>query len=279
MRVDSKKRSGSTAVVQELQERKRADRKLRLLSVCSVLAVILIWQALVSFEIVNTRYLASPIEVFQTLVRKFHVKKPDGNYLQSHILASARVVFAGYFASVIIGIPLGLIMGWSERCDRIFRLLFEIVRPIPALAWIPIVILFLGVGDSARSAIIFFGAFVVLVLNAYAGIRSTKKVHLDVGRTCGLKNRELFWKVGVPSAMPMVFSGLKIALSSSWATVVSAEMLAAGAGLGFLIQMGRSYGDVSLILTGILVIGLCGFASGYLIELLERVVLKWTVKK
>ena len=263
----------------ELRSMRRDAVRQMALSIFSVLFLLAIWQLLVSFQLVNTRFLESPITVLKTVIQKITVKKPDGGYLSQHIIASAKVVWLGFIVGALIGIPLGLLMGWYGMFDRVIRPLFEIVRPIPALAWIPIVLLFLGIGVEARAAIIFFGSFVGIVLNTYTGIRSTNQTLINVAKTCGASNFEIFYRVGIPSAMPMIFAGLRTAMGAAWGTVVAAEMLAASNGLGYMIQMGRMFGEVKLIMAGILVIGICGLISSWLIGLLENVVLKWRPKQ
>ena len=102
---------------------------------------------------------------------------------------------------------------------------------------------------------------------------------MNVAKTCGAGNLKIFWTVGVPSAMPMIFAGLKTSMGSAWGTIVAAEMLASSNGLGYMIQMGRSFGDVSLIMAGIIVIGILGFVSSGIVSLVESMALKWRPKK
>lgn len=263
----------------ELKSIRRDKRRMVLLSVLSVLTLLVIWQVLVSLQLVNTRFLESPVTVLKTILQKITIKKPDGGYLVQHVIESAKVVWIGFLTGTIIGIPLGLFMGWNRMCDRIIRPLFEVVRPIPALAWIPIVLLFLGIGVEARAAIIFFGSFVGIVLNTYVGIRSTNQVLINVAKTCGASDFEIFYRVGISSAMPMIFAGLRTAMGAAWGTIVAAEMLAASRGLGYMIQMGRMFGEVKLIMAGIIVIGICGLFSSWLVGLLEDAVLKWRPKR
>lgn len=248
------------------------------ISAAVVLLVLFAWQLAVQLHLVSTRFFDSPIGVVQTIIDKISNKKPDGGLLFQHIWASAKVVWLGFLLAALIGIPLGLFMGWFRLCDRIIRPLFEIIRPIPSLAWIPIVLLFLGIGVEARAVIIFTGCFVATVLNTYTGIRSTNQTLINVAKTCGASNLKIFWKVGVPSAMPMIFAGLKTSMGSAWGTIVAAEMLASSNGLGYMIQMGRSFGQVSLIMAGIIVIGILGFISSGIVGLVENIVLKWRPK-
>ena len=263
----------------ELQSRRRENLKYLLISILVVLLVLVIWQLAVENKWVSTRFFDSPIGVLKTIVTKINNKKPDGGRLFQHIWASAKVVWLGFLLAAVIGIPLGLFMGWYRLFDRIVRPLFEIVRPIPSLAWIPIVLLFLGIGVEARAVIIFTGCFVATVLNTYTGIRSTSQTLINVAKTCGASNFEIFWKVGIPSAMPMIFAGLKTSMGSAWGTIVAAEMLSSSNGLGYMIQMGRSFGVVSLIMAGIIVIGILGFISSGIIGLVENLVLRWRPKK
>lgn len=267
------------AKAREAAARRRSSIKYLAISVAVVAVVLIVWQLAVQFGLVSTRFFDSPMGVIETIVRKFSDTKPDGGLLWQHIYASAMVVWFGFLLAAVIGIPLGLFMGWYGLCDRIVRPLFEIIRPIPSLAWIPIVLLFLGIGVSARAVVIFTGCFVATVLNTYTGIRSASQTLINVARTCGASNFTVFRTIGIPSAMPMIFAGLKSSMGSAWGTIVAAEMLASSNGLGYMIQMGRSFGEVSLILAGIIVIGILGFISSGIIGLIESAVLKWRPKK
>ena len=267
------------AKAREAAARRRSSIKYLAISVAVVAVVLIVWQLAVQFGLVSTRFFDSPMGVIETIVRKFSDTKPDGGLLWQHIYASATVVWFGFLLAAVIGIPLGLFMGWYGLCDRIVRPLFEIIRPIPSLAWIPIVLLFLGIGVSARAVVIFTGCFVATVLNTYTGIRSASQTLINVARTCGVSNFTVFRTIGIPSAMPMIFAGLKSSMGSAWGTIVAAEMLASSNGLGYMIQMGRSFGEVSLILAGIIVIGILGFISSGIIGLIESAVLKWRPKK
>lgn len=119
--------------------------------------------------------------------------------------------------------------------------MFEILRPIPPISWIPLTILWLGIGIKAKAFIIFFAAFIPCVINSATGIEQTNKTLINVAKTCGASNVEIFFKVGIPSALPIMFAGIRVALGNAWATLVAAEMLAANSGLGYMILMGRNY--------------------------------------
>ena len=186
-----------------------------------------------------------------------------------------QLSLTGFGLAVVIGTPLGLLMGWYKPVDKFVKPVFNLVRPIPAVSWIPVMIAVLGIGIAAKSFIIFLSAFVAIVLNSYAGIKLTNRAMINVARTSGASYWRIFLNVGVPSAMPMVFTGWKVALGISWSTLVAAEMLAANSGLGYMILFGRQFLKIDLIMCGMAVIGLIGVILFALLNKLERVVLRW----
>jgi len=166
-------------------------------------------------------------------------------------------------------------MGWYKGFDSFMRPLFEIIRPIPPVSWIPLTIVWLGIGLTAKAIIVFFAAFVPCLINSYTGIRQTSEVLKNVAKTCGASNFTIFWKIGIPSSMTLTFAGIKVAIGNAWATLVAAEMLAASSGLGYMILMGRQFGRVDLVILGIVVIGVIGTIITMLIGMLENKVLGW----
>jgi ABC-type nitrate/sulfonate/bicarbonate transport system permease component len=245
------------------------------LSALSLTVFLALWYALVHFEIISEALLASPAQVLTTFISKLTQRAPDGATLGTHFKASLTLAMAGYISAVCVGAPLGLIMGWFRKVDDIVTPIFEVVRPIPPIAWIPLAILWLGIGLPAKAFIIWLSAFVPSVINSYAGIKLTEPVLISVSRTFGATDWETFLKVGVPSALPMVFTGLRLSLSSAWMTLVAAELLAATEGLGYMIQMGRTLGRPDVIIVGMLTIGCTGAAMGFLLEQLERKLAPW----
>ena len=258
-------------------EKRRERRKALILGIISILVFLTIWQLLCTFQIVGEKALVSPIRVIQAIFTKIGSTKPDGNTLLQNIWSSFKLAMIGFFLALIIGLPLGLLMGWYRPLDRFVRPIFEIIRPLPPIAWIPIVIVLLGIGTVAKSFIIFFTTFVPIVINSYTGIRETSAVYINFAKTCGYSNWRIFCTVGIPSAMPLTFAGMIIALGNGWGTLVAAEMLASNSGLGYMIFMGRSYGRIDIIIAGMLVIGLLGLALTAALGALEDYVLRWKV--
>ncbi len=256
-------------------EQKRVQYRNAMLSVSGILLFLVIWECLVLFKIVDSRKLCDVLDVFKLLIVKFSDPNPDGSVLLVNIWSSLEVALTGFLLAMVIGIPLGWLMGWYRGFDAFMRPIFEIVRPIPPVSWIPLTIVWMGIGLKSKAFIVFFSAFVPCLINSYTGIRQTKEVLVNVGKTFGASNFTCFWKVGVPSSMTMTFAGIKVAIGNAWATLVAAEMLAASSGLGFMILMGRNYGRVDLIILGIVVIGVLGVIISLLIGACENLVLGW----
>lgn len=240
------------------------------IGIFSFVAFISIWQYVVDSGMASSHILASPKQVVQTAIIKLSDTAPDGATLGEHTKSSMILAVTGYVVAAGFGAVLGLVMGWFRRVDRIVQPLFEIFRPIPPIAWIPLSILWFGIGLQAKAFIIFYAAFVPSVINSYAGIRMTDPTLINVGKTCGASNFKLFFRIGIPYALPMVFTGLRLSLNSAWMTLVGAELLAATSGLGYMIQMGRSYGRPDIIIVGMLVIGLLGAIMSIVLTRLEN---------
>ena len=259
-------------------ERRRDRRKAFLLGVISIFLFLVVWQLLCTFHVVKENALVSPLEVIRSIFIKIGDTRPDGNTLLENIWSSFKLAMIGFCLALVIGLPLGLLMGWYRPLDRFVRPIFEIIRPLPPIAWIPIVIVLLGIGIVAKSFIIFFTTFVPIVINSYTGIRETNPVYINFAKTYGYSNWRIFLTVGIPSAMPLAFAGMIISLGNGWGTLVAAEMLASSSGLGYMISMGRSYGRIDIIIAGMLVIGLIGLALTTALEAAEDYVLKWRRK-
>ena len=262
--------------IKKVQEDARKSKyQLAVLSIIGVLAFLLIWQFAVVGGLLPSRYVPAPSEVVKLFFDKWVDPNPDGAVLGVHILASLQVALTGFFLAIIIGVPLGLFMGWFKGFESFMRPIFEILRPIPPISWIPITIIWLGLGLQAKAFIVFFSAFVPCTINAYTGIRQTSPALVNVAKVCGASNFTIFRKIGIPSAMTMTFAGIRVALGNAWATLVAAEMLAANVGIGYMIQQGRSFARPDIIILGIVVIGILGVIFTWLLGLVEGKVLGW----
>lgn len=262
-------------------ERKRKSEKARTmtLGILGVLGFFAAWQILVSIGLISTTYIATPIEALRAIHAKIDELSPDKNTLLTNIVASFKVAFSGFFMAILVGAPLGLLMGWYKPIEKFFRPLFEIIRPIPPISWIPISILFFGIGVTSKAFIIFFSAFVPTLINSNTGILSTNQAHINVGKTCGASKAKMFFTIGIPSAMPMVFAGFKLSLGNAWSTLVAAEMLASSEGLGYMIIMSRTFSRLDLLIGGMLVIGIIGILLSMVMDIIERFAIRWRYVK
>lgn len=259
----------------EMEARKKESRQLLLISLISVAVFLFLWEFAVRIGWIDSKHLSAPSTIVQTFIMKLTDPNPEGGVLGLHIATSLGLVLVGYGAAVIIGVPLGLLMGYYHTFDKLVSPIFEIVRPIPPIAWIPLSIIWLGIGTTAKAFIIFLAAFVPCVINSYTGVKLTPAVYLNVAKTSGASTWEMFWTVSKNYAMPLVFTGVQVALGNAWSTLVAAEMLAATAGLGYMIQQGRLLARPDIIIVGMLTIGVIGAILTSLLSKLENHIVKW----
>jgi ABC-type nitrate/sulfonate/bicarbonate transport system permease component len=166
------------------------------------LLLILIWQGLSSLQVIPSYKLPSPVEIVLGFKDLLIIGVPPGNLLHHHILYSLYRVALGYVIAALLAIPLGLLMGWSPKFLRMIRPLFELVRPIPPLAWIPIAILWFGIGIKSAAFIIFLGAFFPILLNTISGVLSIHPILIEAARTLHAREKDIFLKVLLPGAIP-----------------------------------------------------------------------------
>lgn len=253
---------------------KGASARYGLMTALTFVIFLLLWQFLASYNLLVGKYTPSPLEVVNAFFFKLEKVGPDGNLLGKNIITSLEISLAGFGLAVVIGVPLGLLMGWYRPLDLFIRPIFEIVRPIPAVSWIPLMIVWIGVGLGAKATIIFLTAFVPCVLNSYTGIRQTNRTLINVAAVYGASNFYTFLNVGVPSAVPMIFAGMRVALANSWGCLVAAEMLAASAGLGYMINMARQFGRADVVVLGMVIIGIIGYLYTLIFSFIERIAVR-----
>lgn len=240
--------------------------------VVSIGVFIVIWQ-LVSLR-VPAEFLPSPHSVLQEAIRLFHTPI-GGTSLIAHVGYSLRRVLIAFVLAVTLGLPLGLLMGWNRVAEKIVMPVFEILRPIPPIAWIPIAILWLGVAEGSKIFICFVGAFVIMILNSYTGMRYVDPTLIDAARAFGANRRQQFFNVAVPACLPSIFAGVQNALSMAWMCVLAAEMVGAREGVGFIIIQGMDLNKSSMILVGMILIGVIGSLLAALLRWVERVLCPW----
>ncbi len=245
-----------------------------LLSWATVAAVIVAWWAVTASGLVSPFVLPSPLELareLRELAAHGYAEKP----LAQHVVASLARTFTGLGLGLAVGIPVGLVMGASPVVYAILSPIFAFLRPIPPIAFIPLMILFFGIGEFSKVFLIFTAALWYVVLNTSAGVRTVSQDLLRAGQNLGLTRLQLFRHVLFWAALPHILTGVKTATAISWAIVVAAELIAAQAGLGFLVMDAATFFRVPDVYLGIIFIGLIGLALEAVTRSLERGLLHW----
>lgn len=235
------------------------------------------WQILAGLDWVPGYLIPSPWKILLGLRDLFVVGMPPEHRLPVHVLHSLYRVFAGFAAACAMGVPLGLLMGWSKRLRTLLNPLVEIFRPIPPLAWIPIAILWFGIGLKSAAFIIFLGAFFPILLNTVSGVLNINPIFFEAARTLGARRSDMFFKVVLPGATPSIFLGMRVGVGIGWMTLVAAEFTGVrqGYGLGYMIMTARDVQRPDEIIAGMLVIGLIGLCINSLLRFWEERILPW----
>jgi NitT/TauT family transport system permease protein/taurine transport system permease protein len=241
----------------------------------TLLALVLLWYVLTDATgIVDRQRVPSPMDVVAA-TNQILFQGYAGGTLVVQAYHSVRLVFLGFVVAAVTGVPLGLAMGLSRRFEAFVNPAFLLVRPIPPLAWIPLAIVWFGLGDSAKILVIWFAAFVPAVINSQVGVRTVDPILIEAARVHGGSQRDVLRNVLIPGAMPMIFTGLRLALQASWTTLVAAELVGAFFGLGRVLM--SAYRDINpaMIATAMIAVGLLGAAMMKVLALIERSVLRW----
>lgn len=244
-------------------------------TIAPALSLILLFFLWVQISEGNTDLVPSPHMVLERFMKTFE-KPINGHLIFGHIWASLKRVCAALLFSLGIGIPFGIMIGWNRTFNAVFGTLFEFIRPIPPIAWLPLVVMWFGIGEFPKILIVFIGTFTPVVINTATGIRLVEPLYLDVGRMFHADEKKLLTEIALPSALQSVFAGFRTATSGGLMVVLAAEMIGAKAGLGFLITRGQDAFDVPLIMVGMIVIALVGTLISILTDILERWVCPWT---
>jgi NitT/TauT family transport system permease protein/taurine transport system permease protein len=235
---------------------------------------LIIWQFVTAYQLVSPIALPTPTSVWLTAIQLFTTGFA-GQTILTDITVSALRILAGFVAAVIIGVPLGLLMGRSAVVFRIIDPLLQFIRPIPPLAYIPLLVVWFGIGELPKVVLILIGTLPVILISTVSGVRGTPPQRIRVAQCLGATPLQLFWHTILPSALPDIFTGMRIGIGIAWTCLVAAEFIAADAGLGYLVQYAGNQLQVGIIFVGILMIGLLGYIMELLIRGLERVVVPW----
>lgn len=234
-----------------------------------VIAFVVLWE--IAAFAANTRFLPGPLDVGKTLVEL----TATGELLVHSLVSLSRVV-AGFFLAVAIGLPLGIVMGWSQKMES-FSVIIEVLRPIPPLAWIPLAMLWFGIGFESKVFIIFIGAFFPILSNSFLGVRETEPYLIEAGRVLGATDNEILRKIVIPNSFPSILEGLRIGLGIAWMCLVAAELtgLKSPLGLGYMIMEARDLGRADIVMAGMIAIGIIGYAMNYVLRRTEERLVRW----
>lgn len=225
----------------------------------------------------NPELVPSPWSVAKRMLML--LKKPiSGHSLLGHILVSLRRVLIALLFSTTTGILLGIAIGWNNIAKKTLGTLFELIRPIPPIAWLPIIVMWYGVGEMPKIVMVFIGTLMPIVINTYTGIRLVDQSLLDVADTFQANERQMLTEIAIPSALPSIMAGIRNAIGVGWMVVLAAEMIGAKEGVGFLITRGMEFFDVPLIMVGMVAIGVVGALLSAGIEWIERRMCPWAYR-
>lgn len=242
----------------------------------SLIGLILIWELAVKLTDLS-KVMPAPFEVFAFLGKSL-TENIGNKILPIHILESLKRVFIGYALACVIGIPVGIIMGCSETGRAIIKPIYELLRPIPGLAWIPLAILWFGIGEKSKYFIICVSAIVSIILNTYSGAKDVDPILVGAAQMLGANKWQIFLNVTLWASVPQIFAGLQVGLSSSWMAVIAAEMISAREGAGWIIITGMESGNTVQILAGMISIGLVGLLLATALRNLERGLCSWNIQ-
>ena len=238
------------------------------------LAVFLaIWTGLSVSGLVPRLFLPTPLEVLDRFVDLLD-RRFAGATLPGHLAASFQRFAYGFLLAALIGIPLGLLMGWFQILDEIVSPIFDGLRFIAPIAWVPFAALWFGTGIGGPIMIIFAGAFPPCVINAYRGAKFVDPRLIEAANMLGTPNRRVITEVLLPASIPSIISGLRVSAGLGWQSLVGAELIVASTGVGYMIVQGQANVSTTTVMAGMVAIGLVGLALDTALRLAERIILR-----
>ena len=230
-----------------------------------------LWWAIAASGLMPKTFMPSPGDVVLQFIKL--TQDPFAGYtLQAHLLSSIGRYLRGFALAVAIGLPLGLLMGWFRTLDAIVTPLFEALRYIAPIAWVPFAALWFGTGIGGPTLIIFAGAFPPCVVNAYRGARQVEPVLIEAARMLGLSSTRIIMQVLLPAAVPSIIAGVRVSAGLGWQSLVGADLIVASSGVGYLMVKGQSSVATAIVMSGMVAIGVVGLIIDILIRQIEGAV-------
>jgi len=244
---------------------------LLLISSVSVIGLLLFWEAVCRLQWVDALFLPPPSAVFQRLIILW-----NQDALIGHVLASTRRVMAGFAAATVIAIPLGIFLGTSQRARAAFDPILSFLRPLPSMSWVPLSLLWFGITETQKYSIVFMGTFAPALLYVIEATRNIDPLLIRAARNLGASKAQVMRAVILPASLPQIFSGFKVILGLSWTCVISAELVAAKEGLGFLIMNGKEFFQTDAVVLGMALISVTVLVTDVVFRFIENRVLAWS---
>jgi NitT/TauT family transport system permease protein len=240
-----------------------------LLTAAGLVAFLGIWWAMAASGLVSPQFLPTPLAVLEKFVAL--TRSPFVGYtLQQHLASSFGRFMLGFGLATAIGIPLGLLMGWYRGLDAVVTPIFDALRFVAPIAWVPFAALWFGTGIGGPVLVIFSGAFPPCVINAYRGARFVEPRYVEAAQTLGAGPLRMITEVLLPASVPSIVAGLRVSAGLGWQSLIGAELIVASSGIGYLLVKGQSNISTSIVMSGMIAIGVVGFAIDVLLRLLER---------
>lgn len=245
------------------------------LSLGTLLVLLAIWWAIAALQVISPLFLPQPGQVLQKLLT---VAGPQGFMdatLWQHLAASLSRILLALLAAVALGVPVGIAMGLSPTIRGILDPLIELYRPVPPLAYLPLMVIWFGIGETSKILLIYLAIFAPVAMSALAGVKSAQQVRIRAARSLGASRAQVLWWVILPGALPEILTGVRIGLGVGWSTLVAAELIAATRGLGFMVQSAGEFLATDVVLAGIAVIAIIAFALELGLRALQRRLTPW----
>ena len=232
-------------------------------------AIVLLWYAIHYSGLINPALVPTPHAVARTFIALVGQRLPQDVWL------STQRVFLGVTLGIFLAVPVGFVLGWYPEVRRFIDPLLNFFRALPPIALIPLVIVYFGIGETAKVVILFYASFFSGVIVMYEGIAQISPIYVRVARTLGAQDSEIFLKVIIPLAVPHILTALRVALGVAWATLVASELIAAQLGLGSLIQNAAAFFQLDIIYVGIICIGFIALAMDFALRIIARRLVAW----
>jgi NitT/TauT family transport system permease protein len=243
------------------------------------LFVLVLWHCASTYGWVDPRFVPAPLTVLHSLKEwmfgPIGVSPYSGTWF-THAFNSFYRVIGGFLIASLFGVVLGCVIGWSRLTSDLLDPIIQIARPIPITAWVPFAVIFFGIRDGSAFFLIALGAFFPIVVNTAAGVAGTPKLLVRAARMLGIRKHNILPRVVLPSAMPYIFTGLRLGIGLAWVLVIVAEMMAVKSGLGFAMWDAYYFLRMDIIIAAMLSVGLLGFLSDLVIKLIGNRILRWS---